>query len=455
MLEVQRQGRDDGPALVTWGFAFQVRQYVRGSLWVVPAAGVLIGLILAEVSVALDHALGDAVPLTYSAGTATSVLSANIGAMAALAGFVVTVAVLAVQTASSSFSARYMRLWYRDGMLKGLLALLIGTLAFSLSTIRFVESSFVPNLTVTVAGIAVVAGLLFFVVFLDRFLHRLRPVAVAALVAEAGRRSFDGWMDVSSGAEALLSPRGSVLPSSQPLLVVHAKAAGNLQAIDARGLAAFARTQHCLLVFEHAIGDFVPRDAALLRVYGEHLPTRASERLTSMLALGDERTIDQDPVFALRVMVDVADRALSPGINDPTTAVQILDYLAETLRMVGTTEMPAADAAVEPPAVGVLMPMRRWEEYLEIGVSEIREYGATSVPVVRRLRALLLELVELVPAHREAAVLDQLRRLDATVQRAYAGNEDLDLAMTPDRQGMGGPQTPGEAPVSVPTGVEA
>jgi uncharacterized membrane protein len=415
----------------------------------------VLGLILAEVSIALDHALGTAVPLTYSADTATAVLSANIGAMAALAGFVVTVAVLAVQMASSAFSARYMRLWYRDGMLKGLLALLIGTMAFSLSTIRFVEASFVPNLTVTAAGIAVVASLLFFVVFLDRFLHRLRPVAVAAIVAEAGRRSFDGWMSVSHGASALLSPRGAALPSREPLLVVHAKSPGNLQAIDARGLATFARTQGCLLVFEHAIGDFVPRDAPLLRLYGEHLPARAAERLTSMLALGDERTIDQDPVFALRIMVDVADKALSPGINDPTTAVQILDYLAETLRMVGTTELPTADAGVEPPAAGVLMPMRRWEEYLEIGVTEIREFGATSVPVVRRLRALLLELLDLVPPHRRAAVLDQLHRLDATVQRAYAGNEDLDLAMTPDQQGIGGPQTPGEGPVSAPTSDEA
>ena len=118
-------------------------------------------------------------------------LAAIVGAMAALTGFVVTVTTLVVQMATGSFSARYMRLWYRDRMLKVLLALLVGTLAFSFSLMRRVESNFVPNIGVSVAGVLVVLCLLAFLVFLDRYLHRLRPVAVAALVYQYFRRNFE------------------------------------------------------------------------------------------------------------------------------------------------------------------------------------------------------------------------------------------------------------------------
>ncbi len=96
-------------------------------------------------------------------------LAAIVGAMAALTGFVVTVTVLVVQMATGTFSARYMRLWYRDRMLKALLALLVGTLAFSFALLRRVASNFVPNLGVSIAGdCSWSTSLLLFLIFLDR-----------------------------------------------------------------------------------------------------------------------------------------------------------------------------------------------------------------------------------------------------------------------------------------------
>jgi uncharacterized membrane protein len=128
------------------------------------------------------------------------VLAAIVGATAALTGFVVTVTTLVVQMATGTFSARYMRLWYRDRMLKVLLALLVGTLAFSFSLMRRVEDSFVPNLGGSVAGALLIVSLLVFLVFLDRYLHRLRPVAVAALVHGYFRRNFE--YEVDAGDES-------------------------------------------------------------------------------------------------------------------------------------------------------------------------------------------------------------------------------------------------------------
>ncbi|MGE5211408.1 MAG: DUF2254 family protein, partial [Acidobacteriota bacterium] len=176
---------------MTWATRFRIREYLRESLWVVPALGAVIGILGAAVLIAIDEQVTVPSDWAYSPSTASTVLSAIVGAVAALTGFVVTVTVLVVQMASGSFSPRSMRLWYRDPVLKGALALLIGTLAYSFSLLRRVESEFVPDLGVSLAGMLLILGLLVFVLFLNRFVHLLRPVAVAALVAKTMRQSLD------------------------------------------------------------------------------------------------------------------------------------------------------------------------------------------------------------------------------------------------------------------------
>jgi uncharacterized membrane protein len=227
--------------------------------------------------------------------------------------------------------------------------------------------------------------------------------------------------------------------------VLRATRSGTIQAVDTAGLTAFARRCSCLIVFRHAVGDFVPVGAAILEVHGTTPPIAASRRLSSMVALGVERTIEQDPAFAIRVMVDIAIRALSPAVNDPTTAVQVLDYLEDSLRIVGSAVPPGGRASSEALTTGVVMPVRTWPEYLSLGITEIREYGATSIQVTRRLRALLEELGQLVLPENRAAVDEEVRRLDATVAASYANSIDLDCARSPDPQGIGGPAAAGEA----------
>jgi len=158
-----------------------------------------------------------------------------------------------------------------------------------------------------------------------------------------------------------------------------------------------------------------------------------------MIALGDERTFDQDPAFALRIMVDIANRALSPAVNDPTTAVQVLDHIGEVLGTIGTTEFRASrDDAADSSAV-VVLATRRWEDFVTLAVTEIREYGATSVQVVRRLRALLEDLLVTVRPEHRPALEEELRRLDADVEASWHGSVDHDRASVADRQGIGGP----------------
>src|ERR1700754_4659152 len=156
---------------MNWRRSFRIRLYVRDSLWVLPLAGAVLGAVLGLVDIQIDESAHVPAQFQYSASTATAVLAAIVGAMAALTGFGVTVTTLVVQMATGTFSARYMRLWYRDRILKVLLALLVGTLAFSFSLMRRVESDFVPNLGVSIAGLLLILSLLVFLVFLDRYLH--------------------------------------------------------------------------------------------------------------------------------------------------------------------------------------------------------------------------------------------------------------------------------------------
>ena len=193
---------------MNWRLSFRVRQYVKNSLWLVPLVAGLGGLVLAEVAFWLDGR-SDLPVLQYSPETATAIVSATIAAVVSLTGFVVTVTVLGVQQATGIFSPRYMRLWYRDGRLKLVLAQLVGTLMFSISVIRRIQPDAVPDISVSLAGLGLSVGLLLFLLYFDRFLHRMRPVAVAALLASQGRHAFEAWIEEAARPDTAFVARGS------------------------------------------------------------------------------------------------------------------------------------------------------------------------------------------------------------------------------------------------------
>jgi uncharacterized membrane protein len=424
---------------MTWATRFRVREYLRESLWVVPMLGALIGLLGALVVVTIDKHVHLPPQWQYSPSTASTVLSAIAGAVAALTGFVVTVTVLVVQMATGTFSARYMRLWYRDRVLKSVLALLIGTLAFAFSLLRRIETNFVPNIGVTVAEVLLVVGLVMFVLFLNRFVHRLRPVAVTALVAKGLRQSLGddiaGMRDVH---DVFVGPLEGI--DESPALVIRCPRPGAIQAVNLPGVATWARQHDCLVVMQHSVGEFVEEGDRLFEVYGNPSQGDPAKRaLRGLVALGIERTIQQDPAFALRVMVDVAAKALSAAINDPTTGVQVLDYLGDSLRVLGQADLSAPSWRPGTAKRGVVVPVRRWEDFLALGMTEIREFGSTSIQVMRRMRAVLEKLAEEVRPENRAAVKREIARLDATVAVAFSDSIDRDRAGIADRQGMGGP----------------
>ena len=422
---------------MTWARRFRLRESLHESLWVIPLAGAVLGGILGIVVSFAEEHIGTLSLWQYSPSTASTVLSSIIGATAALTGFVVTVTILVVQMATGTFSARILRLWYRDHMLKATLAVLIGTLTFAFSVLRRIDDDFVPNLGVTFSGFLVSLCLLVFVVFFDRYIRRLRPAAVAADVADEARSMFEQTVRFADRTDIRWE---SGTTRGDPTLEVRATRGGAIQAVDPDGLVEWARARGAELVLPHPVGDFVPTGGVLVRVYGGEFGDRAADELRGMIALGDERTFEQDPAFAIRIMVDMANRALSPAVNDPTTALQVIDQIGEVLGLVGRTDLEqrTKPTSAHTPAA-VVMAARRWEEFVVLGLTEIREFGATSVQIVRRLRALLEELLETVRPEHRAALEEELRRLDATVADAWRDSVDLDRAREADGQGIGGP----------------
>ncbi|MFD3547101.1 DUF2254 domain-containing protein [Streptomyces sp. NPDC058655] len=427
--------------MTSWAARFRLRQYVKASLWIVPMLGLVLGALLAELALAADRTDWPPSGWHYSATTASGVLSAIVGAMVALLGFVVTIGVLVVQQATGTLSPRYMRLWYRDRLQKAVLATFTGTFAFAFSLLRSVESDSVPDLGVTLAGAAVAVSLVLLLIYLNRFTHSLRPVAIAELVTRLGATVLTDGAKAIRGA----APRGDgdgAGPSGDPVMRVRTVRGGAIQAFDVPGLVTEAARHDCVFVVTRLIGDFVPPGTVLVEVHGG-----ASEpdpaKVSGLIALGAERTIEQDPAFALRILVDIAIRALSPAVNDPTTAVQVLNYIEWFLHTVGTARLPGryvlADGRGD---ARLVVPGRTWDNYLQLAVCEIRDYGSSSVQVCRRLRAMLEGLLDALPAQQHPSVRAQMTLLQQSVERQFADPARRAIAQQPDLQGIGGQDPP-------------
>ena len=202
-----------------------------------------------------------------------------------------------------------------------------------------------------------------------------------------------------------------------------------------------------MIEFVPQVGDFVAAEEPLFVLYGG--ATAIHDRtLRSTVAFGPERTLEQDPMFAFRIIVDIALKALSPAINDPTTAVLALDQVQRLLRVVGRRQLRGEVILDNDGQPRVIFRTPNWEDYVHVACSEIRACGADNVQVARRMRAMLENLRRTLPEHRRAALEQELDLLDRAIERHYRDPEELALARIPDSQGLGGssgarPASPG------------
>ena len=216
------------------------------------------------------------------------------------------------------------------------------------------------------------------------------------------------------------------------------EAPGILQSIDHRGLVELATRADVVLELVASIGDQVVSGAPLFRIHGDGAIDE--DALRRSVAVGDERNMRQDPAFAFRLLADISSKALSPGVNDPTTSVQALDQIEILLRTVATRRLLPGEVLDDGGNPRLVYPAPSWEDFLSIGLDETRLFGADSIQITRRLRALLEDLAKSVPEFRRPAVEDQIAMLKASVERSFIGDADLLSAGTRDRQGIGSPR---------------
>jgi uncharacterized membrane protein len=181
----------------------------------------------------------------------------------------------------------------------------------------------------------------------------------------------------------------------------------------------------------------VATEDPVFRLYGGDTAI-GSKELLRHIALDHERTLEQDPAFAFRIIVDIASKALSPAINDPTTAVLALDQIHNLLREVGLRRLDNGMVRDSTGQLRLIYHTPGWEDFVGLAVTEIRQFGGNSIQVVRRMRAMLENLIPLLPPDRSAALGRELDLLDSTADRAFAIPEDRTRAGFPDFQGLGG-----------------
>jgi uncharacterized membrane protein len=208
--------------------------------------------------------------------------------------------------------------------------------------------------------------------------------------------------------------------------------------VDESRLIEMAREAGGVLELVPAVGDFVPAGHPLLRGYRgwpEELDRPAV--LEKLIELGQDRSVEQDPAYGMRQLVDVAQKALSPGINDPTTAVQALDQIHALLRVLVTRPFPEDARYDEEGQLRLIVHEATWEDYVSLGLDEIRHYGSSSVQVHRRMRALLEDLLQIAPPPRREPLLLRMRALDEAAVEGFNQRVDRKLASQPDLQGIG------------------
>jgi uncharacterized membrane protein len=293
----------------------------------------------------------------------------------------------------------------------------------------------VDQLDLFVAGLLGTASVMVFLYLIDYAARLLRPVSIVRRVGEAGLGVIRSVYPAPTAGEHANEPARPREAAAR--VVLHEGVSGVVLAVDFAGLVRLARAADGVIEFVPGVGDFLGVDEPLFRLYGGAAAID-ERRLRGKVALGSERTMEQDPTFALRILVDIAIKALSAAINDPTTAVMAIDQLHRLLRMVGLRSLRNDEVRDSAGQLRLVYLTPNWEDFVRLTCTEIRHCGAGSIQIVRRLRSMLENLLQSLPPHRHAELRLQLELLDRTVDRDYDFEEDRALARIPDAQGLGG-----------------
>ncbi|HEX3670696.1 MAG TPA: DUF2254 family protein [Candidatus Cybelea sp.] len=399
--------------------------------WLIPTAYLLVSLFAATIFPRLEFALYPAFGREISVSTAQALLGAVASGMMAFTAIVFSIGMLFIQYTATAFSKRLILQLNRRLVIYHAFGVFVATFTFALGTLVFVNrkgSDWIPFLSLIIVELLLVASIALLAMLINQ-VAELRITRIIAYLGERGRALIalmPGETPAAPHASEARSPSQTVLYSGG--LVV-------LTAIDKARLADLARAAGATIQLEYAVGDTLYPESVLAQVYGAR-DTVGEAAIFGAMRLRQENFYDCDVRFSLRLLVDTAIMALSPAVNDPTTAVEALDQILDLMIRLGQKHESGCVTDGNGKRL-LIYPAPTWNDYLSLAFDEIRRYGIDALQVVRRLRAALIRLADAVEGERRAAVLEYRRRLDAEVERHESDPVDRATALGIDPQGLG------------------
>ena len=391
---------------------------LRSSFWFLPGLIVLASIALAVGLVAVDRAIGrlpaERWPALFEvdADGARELLAVIAGSMVTVAGVVFSITIAALAQASAQYTSRVLRNFMRDRANQTVLGVFLGVFAYCLGVLRTIntngEDGFVPLVAVAVGLLLALVGVAFLVFFIHHVASGIQSGAIARGIAvdtlDTIERVFPDADDGDDGDDAV------PVPGTRDRLRWHpvpAPGLGYIESVDLEGLLDVARDLDVVVRMERSVGDFATPDRPIASIAAPGTPDAdALPRVAGTFAVDSYRTIEQDVAFGIRQLVDVALKALSPGINDTTTAVTALDYLSVIVqRLAGRRIAPRP--LCDGDTVRVVPAGPRFERLLGLAFDQILENAHGNTTVLLRM----LQAVEQVRAGSRSPV--RLRMLDA------------------------------------------
>ena len=414
-----------------WKRAAATWQRLTGSLWFVPSIITVGAALLAVALIEAESLVGDEVledfPRLFGAGaeSSRSMLAAIAGSMITVAGVTFSITVVAVSQASSQYTPRILRNFMRDRASQVVLGVFVGIFVYCLIVARTVrgdeELRFIPSLAVLGAFLLAVVAMGFLVYFIHHIAGTLEAGSILARVSRETVASVDRLFPDEVGAAPGAGP-----PAGEPpdwTAIASAKT-GYLQSVDADGMLRLAERHGTVIRMERGIGDFVVQGTLIASVAGPETDDLAAA-VNGVYTVSAYRSVYQDAEFGIRQMVDIALKALSPGVNDSTTAVTSVDHIGAVLVRLARRRIEPGNRLDEHGALRVIAVGPSFESLLAAALDEIRQNAGGNASVLARLLRTLAEVAACTadPARR-ALLLHHGERILRAAEAGIPDEED-------------------------------
>ena len=418
---------------------FRLRIRLSGAMWLPVLAANVVAIALAILLPVVDEHIGDQRTLPITTSAAQTIFGALAGGMITFTGIVFSAVFVAAQIQTSSYSPRLAARIRRDPVVIAGLAFPTASASYALVALAAIgrqtnrSGDFVPAITVLFGLVLAGVTLGAFVALVQR---AFESTQIGGILRTLMRRAFAVIDDVHPRGAPTEDAAAAPPADARPREIRHTSPPAVIAAIDRAALLRVAEQTGGFVDVVPVVGEYLASGRVVLRISGARADPEP-RLVRRVFVLARQRTVDQDPAFVLRMLVDIAIRALSPAVNDPTTAVQVLDRV-ETLLVELAGRHPGPSIVVDDDGrARARVTAPRWSAYVELGLMEIRRYGADSPQVARRLTALYDRLDE-VAGDGERGRVDLERRLLAeAVVAAFPDAEERRIVERADRLGLG------------------